>query len=80
MEHSIDNPPDLGKQQRNEKSQGPEVYWIQRTLKDLGYYDTKCTGHMLKKTVRAVKAFQQDHGLPATGQADLETQQKVLEG
>lgn len=66
-EYSIDNPPDLGKQQLNEKSQGPEVYWIQRTLKDLGYYDTKCTGHMLKKTVRAVKAFQQDHGLRVTG-------------
>ena len=61
-EYSIDNPPDLGKRALKENSQGPEVYWVQRTLKDLGYYDTKCTGHMLKKTVRALKAFQQDYG------------------
>ena len=66
-EYSIDNKPDLGKRQLKERSEGPEVYWLQRTLKDLGYYDTKCTGKMLGKTVKAVKAFQKDHGLKANG-------------
>ena len=74
-EYSIDNPPDIGKRQLSEKnkSEGPEVYWVQRTLKDLGYYDTKCTGKMLKKTAKAVKAFQEDHGLKANGGVTQET-------
>ena len=72
-EYSIAGKPDLGKKQLKEKSTGPEVYWVQRTLKDLGYYDTKCTGKMLTKTVKAVKAFQQDHGLRANGGVTQET-------
>ena len=59
--------PEIGGRQLKEKSQGTEVYWVQRTLKDLGYYDTKCTGKMLARTVKAVKAFQQDHGLRPNG-------------
>ena len=66
-EYSADARPELGKKQLKEKSEGPEVYWVQRTLKDLGYYDTKCTGKMLAKTVKAVKAFQKDHGLKQNG-------------
>ena len=66
-EYSLDNVPQLGKRQLKEKSEGEDVYWLQKTLKDLGYYDTKVTGKMLKKTVKAVKAFQQDHGLKANG-------------
>ena len=78
-EYSIDNPPELGKRQLTEKSEGPEVYWVQRTLKDLGYYDTKCTGKMLKKTVKAVKAFQQDHGMRANGGVTQEMIGKLVE-
>lgn len=66
-EYSIDAKPDIGKRTLKERSEGPEVYWLQRTLKNLGYYDTKCTGKMLGKTVKAVKAFQRDHGLKANG-------------
>ena len=66
-EYSVDSKPDLGKRQLKEKSEGPEVFWVQQTLKNLGYYDTKVTGKMLKKTVKAVKVFQQDHGLKANG-------------
>ena len=78
-EYSIDNPPELGKRQLAEKSEGPEVYWVQRTLKDLGYYDTKCTGKMLKKTVKAVKAFQQDYGMRANGGVTQEVIDKMAE-
>ena len=66
-EYSLDQKPELGKRQLTERSEGPEVYWVQQTLKNLGYYDTKCTGKMLGKTVKAVKAFQKDHGLKANG-------------
>ena len=53
----------------------PEVFWLQKRLKELGYYDTKCTGKMLNRTVAALKAFQKDYGLPQTGTAD----QKVID-
>jgi hypothetical protein len=66
-EYSLAAKPDIGRRQLKERSEGPEIYWVQRTLKDLGYYDTRCTGKMLGKTVKAVKAFQQDHGLKANG-------------
>ena len=46
------------------------VYWMQCRLKELGYYTTKCTGHMLSRTVTAVKAFQKDHGFSQNGNAD----------
>ena len=78
-EYSVSNPPVLGRQQLTEKSTGPEVYWVQRTLKDLGYYDTKCTGKFLKKTLKAVKAFQQDHGLKANGGVTQEIVDKMAE-
>ena len=77
-EYSIDNPPDLGKRQLSEKSTGPEVYWVQRTLKDLGFYDTKCTGKFLKKTVKAVKAFQQAYGLRGNGGVTQETIEEMV--
>ena len=69
-EYSLDRKPELGRNTLHEKSNSPDVYWLQRTLKDLGYYDTKCTGKMLKKTVNAVKQFQKDHGLYASGTVD----------
>ena len=69
-EYSINSKPQLGGNKLKEKSDCPEVYWVQRTLKDLGYYDTKCTGKMLQKTVNAVKAFQRDHSLYPSGTVD----------
>ena len=69
-EYSVDNKPDLGKKTLKSKSESPAVYWVQRTLKDLGYYDTKCTGKMLQKTVNAVKAFQRDQKVYPSGEID----------
>ena len=74
-EYSITAKPDLGKRTLKQKSEGPEVYWLQRALKDLGYYDTKCTGRMLNRTVKALKAFQSDHKMYVSGTAD----QKVID-
>ena len=78
-DYSLDNPPDIGVRRLSEKSQGPEVYWVQRTLKDLGYYDTKCTGKMLKKTIKAVKAFHKDYGLGSGGEVTQKTIDKLVE-
>ena len=66
-EYSAATKPEIGNKVYKEKSQGEEIYWVQRTLKDLGYYTTKCTGKMLARTVKAVKAFQEAHGLKANG-------------
>ena len=68
-EYSIDNKP-VVKKTLKQKSEGPEVYWVQRTLKDLGYYDTKCTGKMLQKTVNAITAFQRDQKVYPSGTID----------
>ena len=62
--------PDLKGRVLKEKSDSPDVFWLQMRLKELGYYDTKCTGKMLNRTVSALRAFQKDHGLPLNGQAD----------
>ena len=78
-DYSLDNVPQLGKRQLKEKSEGEDVFWLQQTLKDLGYYDTKVTGKMLKKTVNAVKAFQQDHGLKANGGVTQELMDLIAE-
>ena len=69
-EYSVANKPDLQGKKLKQKSENASVYWVQRTLKDLGFYDTKCTGKMLQKTVNAVKAFQKSQGLYAGGEVD----------
>ena len=51
-------------------SKDEAVYWVQCRLKELGYYTTKCTGHMLSMTVQAVKDFQADHGFSQNGRVD----------
>ena len=78
-EYSIANKPQLDRRVLKERSEGPEVYWVQRTLKDLGYYDTKCTGKMLNKTVKAVKAFQKDYGMRVNGGINQELIDKLAE-
>ena len=74
-EYRSDVKPELNGRKLKEKSKGEDVYWLQRRLKELGYYNTKCTGQMLNRTVAALKAFQKDHGMYADGIAD----QKVID-
>ena len=52
-------------------SQSDEVTKIQTRLKAWGYFDGPVTGYYGSQTTEAVKAFQQKHGLSATGVADL---------
>ncbi len=67
--------PELNGKVLKKKSSSEAVFWLQNRLKELGYYDTKCTGKMLDRTVSALKAFQRDHGMPVSGTAD----QKVID-
>ena len=61
----------------SKKSTGTDVYWLQMKLKDLGYYKGTPTGSYYSGTFDAVKKFQSDNGINATGNADIETQ-KIL--
>ena len=61
----------LEKLKKNDSSEA--VFWLQSKLKELGYYTGKVTGTYLDGTVNAVKAFQKDHGLSASGTADVQT-------
>ncbi len=68
-EYNREAVPELrGRLTRGDRSE--TVYWVQCRLKELGYYTTKCTGHMLSRTVQAVKDFQKDHGFYQNGNVD----------
>jgi len=54
-------------------AQGEGVYWLQRKLKELGYYTGTVTGTFLDGTKEAVRAFQRDHKLKVNGTADVKT-------
>ena len=58
-------------------SKGEDVFWLQSKLKELGYYSGHIGGVYLDGTVKAVKAFQKDHGLEDTGLADAATRQAI---
>ena len=70
-EYSAANKPEI-KGTLGAKRSGPEVYWVQRRLQELGYYTTKCTGQMLNQTQEAVRQFQKDHGIYPSGTVDSE--------
>ena len=49
------------------------IYQAQQKLEELGYDPGKPDGLRGKKTVNAIKLFQQDNGLPETGKLDEQT-------
>lgn len=49
---------------------GQEVKYLQKRLKDLGYYNGKISGHFGQRTKYAVKKFQKDCRTAANGIAD----------
>ncbi len=55
-----------------------EVAQLQKRLAELYYYDGEFTGSYGDKTRAAVKAFQADFGLEATGDADIPTQEAIF--
>ena len=54
-------------------TQGYDIYEIQYILKKFGYFTNDCTGYYGEATAQAVKTFQTDKGLEATGIADDDT-------
>ena len=54
--------------------QGKDVYMLQMRLKELGYYNGTVTGGYYGGTIKAVEAFQRDHGLAVDGAAGEKTQ------
>ena len=46
-------------------------------LKELGYYNGAVTGGYYSGTEKAVKAFQKDHGIYPSGQADVKTLEAI---
>ncbi|MDD3410147.1 MAG: peptidoglycan-binding protein [Eubacteriales bacterium] len=59
------------------RSEGEDVYWLQRRLQDLGFYTGTATGQYLSGTTKAVKAFQKANKIYATGIADVKTQEAM---
>jgi len=55
----------------------PIIYEAQKKLEELGYDPGKPDGIRGRKTVTAIKEFQEDSGLPATGRLDALTQAKL---
>jgi len=53
------------------------VYQVQRSLKDLGYNPGPLDGIWGQKTEQALKAFQRENGLSATGRLDRATKSKL---
>ena len=58
-------------------TEGEEVKLLQEKLKELGYYTGNVTGSYLENTAAAVKEFQLNCSLAATGTADVKTQEKL---
>ncbi len=58
-------------------SVGEPVKALQERLKVLGFYIGESTGTSDKATVQSIKDFQKLHGLDPTGEADLETQNRM---
>ena len=54
--------------------EGEDVYMLQMRLKELGYYSGSVTGGYYGGTIKAVEAFQRDHGLTVDGAAGRQTQ------
>ncbi len=55
----------------------PIIYEAQKKLEELGYDPGKPDGIRGRKTVTAIKDFQEDSGLPATGRLDALTKAKL---
>lgn len=55
---------------------GPQVVKLQKDLVSLGY-SMLCHGNFNHDTTNAVRKFQLDHGIPASGQVDIRTQAKI---
>ena len=69
--------PPLPLRKLTKETSGEDVYWLQMKLTELGYYHGKVSGTYLGGTADAVKAFQKDAGLRTTGEATVETLERL---
>ncbi|MBR6765222.1 MAG: SH3 domain-containing protein [Clostridia bacterium] len=63
----------VGAEPIEQAAEGYDVYEIQYILKKFGYFTNDCTGYFGEMTAQAVKNFQADKGIEATGIADDDT-------
>lgn len=63
----------VGAEPIEQEAEGYDVYEIQYILKKFGYFTHDCTGYFGEATAQAVKKFQTDKGIDATGIADDDT-------
>lgn len=61
-------------------SVGDSVLWLQKTLKELGFFSGSCDGVFGDATEIAVRSFQMANGLSETGMADRSVQLRLYEG
>ena len=59
------------------ESSDPAIFGAQKKLEELGYNPGKPDGIRGRKTVTAIKLFQEDSGLPATGRLDANTKARL---
>ena len=72
-EYDASQAPELSNRRIRKNAEGPDVYWVQRRLAELGYYEGYVGGKMLDGTVRALQKFQKEHGIYASGEVDKKT-------
>ena len=58
---------------------GEDVFMVQMRLAELGYYKGTVTGGYYGGTIKAVEAFQRDHGLSVDGAAGKQTQARLFD-
>lgn len=58
---------------------GQEITGVQERLRNLGYYNGPIDGATNGDLAQGLTQFQSDQRLPETGEADQETQEKILE-
>ena len=63
-----------------EGSSGDDVKSVQSRLKALGYYTGKISGRYLPATQEAIRLFQTANALPITGEADVQTLERLFSG
>lgn len=71
--------PDIEKKSLKKGSESEAVYWVQNRLKELGFYNGKCSGRFLDGTAKAVIAFQRAVGVSANGSVNQELIDRMAE-
>ena len=66
-EYHAEEKPEIGNRRLKKGAEGPEVFWVQNRLAELGFYTGYISGRMLNGTVNAIKNFQRSLKVYGTG-------------